>query len=293
MKKSGVVSSSSCAVWGIALSVFFAQLLSGCKDQAKESAARAADDDAFLVDLIDKDVAEIERGLPAGAIQLAPLLRDGADPRQDVAGVRKALLHMRRDVVDLNVAKSTFFALADPNGIAIRNDLEEDVMAGQNLITIFPGLAKARDGFVATTGNFPNADARSGPDKDWIAGMPVRRVDGTEGALLVTGWSYRYFARHLQATLQSRLIDQSKAAGNDGKLPVYYVAMFDPSGVYSAPLTPKVDEDALGTEDLVAKTAGGPVRGTVRITERDFGFAAARTPKLAPDTGVVVLRSEL
>jgi hypothetical protein len=292
MKKTRVVSSSSYILSAVAVSTF-GVLLGGCKDQAKESAARAAKDDSFLLDLVDKDLAEVERGLPQGAIQMAALFRDGADPRQDVAGVRKALLHLRRDIVDLNLAPSTFFALADSNGVAIRNDLEEDVMAGQNLVAIFPALSRARDGFVSTTGRFPNVDARSGPDKDWIAGTPVRQADGSEGALLVTGWSYRYFARHLQSTLQSRLIDQSRAAGDEGKLPVYYVAVFDASGVYSAPLTPRVDEDALTAENLVAKTASGPSQGTIRITERDFGFAAARTPKLAPDTGVVVLRSEL
>jgi len=154
-------------------------------------------------------------------------------------------------------------------------------------------LSKARDGFITTTGRFPNGDGRNGPDKDWIAAMPVRRTDGSDGALLVTGWSYRYFARHLQSTLQSRLIDEAKAAGSDGKLPVYYVAVFDASGVYSAPLTPRVDEEALAAQNLLAKTASGPTEGTVRITDRDFGFAAARTLRLAPETGVVVLRSEL
>lgn len=294
MKKRRVVSSSSCILrtWTVAFSIFGVSV-GGCKDQAKESAARAANDDAFLVGLVDKDLAEVERGLPQGAIQMATLFRDGADPRQDVAGVRKALLHLRRDIVDLNLAPSTFFALADSNGVAIRNDLEEDVMAGQNLVAIFPALLKARDGFISTVGRFPNVDARSGPDKDWIAGVPVRPSGGSEAALLVTGWSYRYFARHLQATLQSRLVDESRAAGDEGKLPVYYVAVFDASGVYSAPLTPRVDEAALTGQNLVAKTASGPAQGTIRITERDFGFAAARTPKLAPDTGVVVLRSEL
>lgn len=292
MNKTRALSRPSHTAWAAVLPVLSLHWLSGCKDQGKESAARAANDDAFLVDLVDKDIAEIDRGLPEGAKRLAPLVQ-GADPRQDVAGVRKALLHMRRDVVDLNVAKSTFFALADPDGTAIRNDLEEDVMAGRNLVAIFPPLAKAREGFVTTTGSFPNADNRNGPDKDWIAATPVRRDDGSTGALLVTGWSYRYFARHLQSTLQSRLLDEAKAGGADGKLPVYYVAVFDASGVYSAPLTPRVDEEALAAQNLPAKTAGGPTEGTLLITERDFGYAAARTPKLAPDTGVVVLRSEL
>ncbi len=281
---------SRCWSFPLALLVAFG---GGCKSQAKESAAHASDDAAFLVDLTVKDVAEIQRGLPQGAKQLSALVADGADPRQDVSAVRKGLGRIRRDVPDLVLAKSTFFAVADPTGVAIRNDLEEDVMAGQNLATIFPVLAKAKDGYVTTTGAFPGPPPKSGPDKDWIAATPIARADGTAGALLVTGWSYRYFARHLQSSLTSRLLDQAKAAGNEGKLPVYYVAVFDPSGVYSAPLTPAVDEQALSGQDLEGKTARGGYQGTLTITDRDFGLAAVRTPALGPDLGVAVLRSEL
>jgi hypothetical protein len=275
------------------LSSVLCTLIVGCKDQAKESAARAARDVADLGELVDKDVAEIERGLPDGAKRLAPLVANGADPKQDVAGVRRALLRMRRDVTDLNMGKSTFFALADTNGTAIRNDLEEDVMAGQNLVTVFPALTKSKEGYVTTTGAFPNAATKSGPDEDWVAALPVKREDGSTGALLVTGWTYRYFARHLQESLKDRLTDQAKASGDERKIPVFYVAVFDKSGVYAAPLTPPIDEKALEGENLVAKTASGPFRGPLNITERAFGFAAQRTPKLAPDTGIVVLRSEL
>ncbi|HEY5246270.1 MAG TPA: hypothetical protein VIJ60_11430, partial [Acidimicrobiales bacterium] len=192
-----------------------------------------------------------------------------------------------------SIAKSTFFALADPSGIAIRNDLEEDVMAGQNLFTVFPALTKAKDGYVTTTGVFPNASTKNGPDKDWIAGVPVKQDGGATGAVFVTGWTYRFFARHLQESLKDRLTDEAKKNGTEGKIPVFYVAVFDKSGVYSAPLTPVVDEKALTEQDLVAKTAAGPAQGTLNLTDRAFGWAAVRTPKLAPDTGVVVLRSEL
>lgn len=267
-------------------------LLADCKDQAKVSATLAATDVAELVDLVGKDLGEIERGLPEGAKRLAPLVANGANPAEDVAGVRRALLRMRRDVPDLNIAKSTFFALADVNGLAIRNDLEEDVMAGQNLFAIFPDLAKAKDSYVTATGTFPNASSKHGPDKDWIAGLPVKRENGSAGALLVTGWTYRYFARHLQESLNDRLVDQAKKGG-DSKLPVFYVCVFDKSGVYCAPLTPPVDEQALASQDLPSNTASGVHRGTLTITDRAFGFAAERTPKLAPETGVVVLRSEL
>lgn len=267
--------------------------LSACKDQAKESAARAAQNVADLATLVDKDVGEIERGLPEGAKKLAPLVAAGADPRQDVAGVRKSLQRVRRDVMDLNIAKSTFFALADANGVAIRNDLEEDVMAGQNLFTVFPALAKAKDGYVTTVGAFPNASTKNGPDEDWIAGVPVVKDGGGAGAVFVTGWTYRYFARHLQESLKDKLTDEAKKSGDEGKIPVFYVAVFDKTGVYPAPLTPQVDEKALAEQALVDKTAGGPAQGTVTITDRGFGWAAVRTPKLAADTGIVVLRSEL
>jgi hypothetical protein len=264
-----------------------------CKDQARESAALAVPNAAALAALIDKDVGEVERGMPEGAKRLSAVLSGGADPRQDVAGVRKALLRVRRDVVDLGVAKSTFFALADDHGVAIRNDLEEDVMAGQNLFSIFPSLARAKSGYVATIGAFPNSTGKNGPDEDWVAAVPVKRDDGSTGAVFVTGWTYRFFARHLQESLKDRLVDEAKASGNEGKLPVFYVAVFDKSGVYPAPLTPQVDERALAGLDLLAKTAGGDAQGTVAITDRAFGWAATRAPRLAPDTGVVVLRSEL
>ena len=265
-----------------------------CKDQAKESATRASADVAALGALVEKDVGEVERGMPEGAKRLSPLLANGADPKQDVAEVRRSLLHVRRDVQDLDVAKSTFFALADTNGVAIRNDLEEDVMAGQNLFSIFPapgegeGRRTRRD-----RGCLPQAPNKNGPDRDWIAGMPVKRDDGQTGAEFVTGWTYRFFARHLQESLKDQLTEAAKKSGDEGKIPVFYVAVFDKTGVYSAPLTPGVDEKALADQDLVGKTAAGPAQGTATITDRAFGYAAKRTPKLAPDTGVVVLRSEL
>jgi hypothetical protein len=267
-------------------------LAPACKDQAQESARNAAHDAAELAALVDKDVAEVERGMPQGATKLARLVAGGADPKQDVPAVRLGLLRVRRDVMDLTVAKSTFFALADTGGIAIRNDLEEDVMAGQNLFSVFPALSKAKDAFVTTTGAFPNSSTKAGPDEDWVAGIPVKREDGTTGAVFVTGWTYRYFARHLQESLKDRLTDQAKNNASGARMPIFYVAVFDKTGVYSAPLTPAVDEKALSEQDLVGRTAGGSCQGVVSIADRAFGFAAQRTPKLAPDTGIVVLRSE-
>jgi hypothetical protein len=197
-------------------------------------------------------------------------------------------------VPDLNVAKSTFFAIADDKGIGIRNNLEQDAMAGQDLAKLFPGISKALAGeYVETTGSFGGPPGPNGPDEDWIAAMPIKNEASKVVGLFVTGWSYRRFASHLQQVLKERFQSDLRENGNTGKMPVFYVALFDASGVYSERTTPKVDEQALADAKLTPATASGPYQGTATITDRAFGYAAKRTPKLANDTGVVVLRSEL
>jgi hypothetical protein len=262
----------------------------GCTDKGKLSEKEAHANLDALVAIADTDVQEIERGLPLGALKLGALWAKGNDPRQDLHAVRSALVRMRHDVPDLTVAKSTFFAIADDKGIAIRNDLEEDAMAGKNLLSLFPDLSKAEGGaYVTTTGAFPGAPLPSGPDKDWIAAVPIKREDGTVGGILLTGWTFRRFAYHLQEQLRHDLELQQ----HNGKLPVLYVIVFDKSGAYGAPQTPQVNEKAIADVDPVAKTAAGQAGGTLTITNRDFGWVATRLPHLGPDIGLAVLRSEL
>lgn len=269
-------------------------LTAGCKDQGKASAQAATENVAWLAKLAERDVEEIERGLPEGAKKLAAAYAKTPDLPKDPEQTKNALIRARREVPDLNIAKSTFFAVADENGVGIRNNLEQDAMAGQNLVGIFPDLKKALAGdYVATTGAFPGAATNQGPDKDWIAALPFKDPSGKVLGLLVTGWSYRRFAYHLQESLRTELVERTKRGGDTGKLPVFYVGLFDPSGVYTAPRTPPVNEKALVDADLVTKTANGPHQGTVQITERQFGYAAQRVAKLGPDTGIVVLRSDL
>jgi hypothetical protein len=284
---------SRAVVASVALVGLAILLLPDCKDAAKASEQKATEHATLLAKLVDDDVGEVERGLPTGAVQMASLFANGADPAKDLAAVRTGLRRIRAEILDLTKAKSTFFALADAQGVAIRNDLEQDVMAGQNVVTIFPGLKKALDGSFATaTGLFPTPTPISPPDRDWMAAAPVKSADKVVG-LLLTGWTFRRFANHLQESLRHDLQEQLLKAKDTGKLPILYVAVFDPTGVYSAPLTPPVNDKALGDLDLVAKTAAQPVHGVVNITERDFGYAAIRVPKLGVDTGVAILRSEI
>lgn len=268
--------------------------LGGCKDEGKANAQAASENLAIVATTAASDVGEIDRGLPEGAKRLAPLFAKGDDPRSNPPQVRKELQRIRRDVPDLLVAKSTFFALTDDKGVAIRNDLEQDAMANLNLAQIFPALSKALAGeYVTTTGAFPGPPGAAGPDKDWIAAIPVKKDDGKVAGMLVTGWTYRSFSRHLQEILKRDLSEKLRVANDNGKLPVIYVGVFDPSGVYFAPLTPKVNEEEMAKLKLPEKTAGGAVSSPIVITGRTFGWAARRVDKLGPDAGVVVLRSDL
>ncbi|MDB4938832.1 MAG: hypothetical protein JWP87_5804 [Labilithrix sp.] len=273
---------------------------SGCKDKGKVSAEEARANVRMLVELAEKDVAEIDRGLPEGAKKMAAHLAKEGDAKQPDAKsnapqVRSALLKMRQQVPDLGVAKSTFFAFTDDKGIAVRNDLEQDTMAGKDLVAAYPDLKKALAGeaYVTTQGQFPGVPNPQGPDKEWVAGVPVKRDDGSLIGLLVTGWTYRRFAYHLQEALKRDLQDRLMRENDKGKLPVLYVLLFDKDGVYGARGTPAPDEKALAELGLTAKTAGGPVDAPLLIADRPFGYAAARVPKLGPDVGIVVLRSEI
>jgi hypothetical protein len=278
--------------------------LVACKDRGQKSADDARADVQKLVALTGKDVAEVERGLPEGAKKLGDLLakevgKDG-DPKQNAPAVRSALLKMRQQVPDLGIAKSTFFAFADEKGIAIRNDFEHDTMAGKDLIKAWPGLRPVTEGapFVATTGQFPGAPNPAGPDREWVAAVPVKKADGTAQGLLVTGWTYRRFAYHLQVTLQREMQDQLMRANEKGKMPILYVCLFDKENVYCAGApgaiaVPEVNEKALAGQSLHAKTGTGTASSPLKITDRDFGWAAARLPKLDKDVGAVVLRSEI
>jgi hypothetical protein len=277
-----------------ALLVLFALFIPGCKDKGKESAQKATENVQALVALAAKDVEEIERGLPEGAKRMAPMVARNAEPLEPPV-VRTRLNKTHREVPDLNTAKSTFFALTDDKGVAIRNDLEVDTMAGQSLVQLFPDLMKALGGaYVETVGAFPGSvSPTQGRDRDWIAAAPVKREDGTVGGVLVTGWTFRRFALHLQEQLKHDLAEQLRSAQDTGKLPVLYVALYDKTGVYAATQTPVVNEKALADEKVFDRTVGAAAQGVLHITEREFGYAAARAPKLGGDVGIAVLRSEI
>lgn len=278
--------------------IFFAAVtaafcLSACKEDAKVMAQKAAASQADAAKLNDDNMAKVSSGLTQGATKLAVLYSNGADPHQDPQAVRAALFQNRREVTELNVAKTTFSALLDDKGLAIRNDLEQDSMAGQDLFKVFPNLSAAKNGPAIATGAFDLPPPPAPADRDWVAAVPVKKPDGSVAGIYMTGWTYRQYAFQLQDTLRQRMSDDLEKSHSTAKLPVFYVMIFDPTGVYGTPLTPAVNEKALKDLDLPAKTAAGPAQGTITVDDRDFGYAAARAPSLGTNMGIAVMRSEL
>ncbi len=281
------------SICGFAALACMVASLPACKEDAKIMAQKAAASQADAAKLNEENIAKVTSGLTQGAVKLTSLYANGADPHEDPQAVRAALFQNRRDVADINLARTTFSALCDDKGVAIRNDLEQDSMAGQNLFKAFPRLADAKNGFTTATGIFNLPPPPAPADRDWIAGVPVKKPDGSVAGIYITGWTYRQYAFQLQDTLRQRMSDDLEKSHSNAKLPVFYVLLFDGTGVYGTPLTPAVNESKLKDLDLPAKTAAGPVQGTITVDDRDFGYAAARAPSLGGDMGIAVMRSEL
>jgi hypothetical protein len=271
-----------------------ALLASACGDGGKGSQKCAAELADKLVPVLKEDVGQVRRGLPAGAAKLGTLLE--ADPGANLLGLQKAIQGARASVHDLEVAKSTFFSFADPSGTVLRSEADPDMLANKSVVAAFPELKKALDpqaGIVEVFGEMQEMrGVRTGPDHQWVAAHPVKGADGQLKGVFVTGWSFRAYAFRLQEAAKRELSeivkrDQLKSA------PILYVFVFKGGKAYGEKLTPDTNAEALEKLDLTAKTASGPWSGTLEITGRTFGVAAARVPDLAPDAGVAVLTSQI
>jgi hypothetical protein len=275
-------------------SVFLsAALVASCKDSGKISVEQAKAHVAFLVDTVASDVEEVHRGLPQGAAFLAAAWKVEPQLDGDLKAVRVALDDSRHRVQDLRIAKSTFFALADLNGVVLRNDQEQDRMAGKALFPAFPALVDAKTRYVEATGSLPEASGVRAPRQDgqWVAATPVV-LDGVTKGIYVTGWSWSSYAYRLEFALRSK-IRSDLGSDRDQKEPLLYVFVLVGKSVYGAPVSPDVNMTTIAALEPLSKTKENePFAVVIDITGRTFGLAVRRTPSFGNDVGVAVLRSE-
>jgi hypothetical protein len=271
----------------------WATLLVGCTDPAQVSEQQATLHAERLAKLADDDVQELRRGMPRGAKALADRPVSGKDA-SDRSAVRQLLDRVRGGDHDLEIAKSTFFALTDETGAVIASDQSPDRLAGRHLSEAFPALSKVLKGeLTQTRGSIEElAGARTGGDEQWVLAVPVGDGTTLRGAY-VSGWSLRRFAFHLEETLKHDLVEQAAHSSAGTKQPLVYVFVFAGAKIYGAPVTPLVNAQALQALDLPGHTTqGAAFHGKLEITGRAFGVAARRCAQMGDDVGVAVLRSE-
>lgn len=275
-------------VSAVAVAVAASLALPACDSAAKESEARATENVTRLAALADADVEEVRKGLPEGAKRLLPLLTDG---KELVPGrVRAEMKKVREAVTVLQLAKSTFFAVAGADGVVLASDLETDGMGGKSIVQALPGVEKGRTGYTELLGEWDEArGVKTGPDAVWVAAAPV----GDKG-LYVTGWSLRRFAHHLEEQLKTDLRHGGKDTKKAEKMPIVYAFVVRDGKAYGAPVVPEVNAKAVEALQLASKVSGDAVaHGQVEITHRGFGWAAKRAPKLCDSCVIALLRSEL
>jgi hypothetical protein len=261
-----------------------------CTRKSELSAKKAQEHVRALVEATRTDVEEVRAGLPEGAKHLEALFKKPLT-QEDAQDAKEELERARNQVQDLRVAKSTFFAVVTPEGLIVRNDREQDLMAGKNIFEPFPAVRTALEGkYVESQGSMPEASAvRGRPDAQWIAAQPVK-LDGAVRGLYVTGWSWSAYAYRLENAVRS--IVRSELAERE-KMPLVYVFVVVDKDVYGAPVSPEVSARAIAALDPLAKIQGEQQHSEeLEITGRWFGLAIQRTPALGANVAVAVLRSE-
>lgn len=257
----------------------------GCsRDGGTLSAERAKTLAASVARAAEADVEEVRKGLPEGAKRLEPLF-EKADP--DAATAREGLETARAKVQDLRVAKSTFFAVVGRDGVVLRNDRDQDSMAGKPVFQAFPGLRAALEGrYVEARGDLPEAAGVKGRgDGQWVAGAPIR-AGGEVRALYVTGWSWSSYAYRLENHARSLVRGEQKE-------PLVYVYVVVGDQAFGAPVSPDVNAKAILALDPLGKAAAdGAFSSPLTIEGRDFGLATQTVPALGEKVAVAVLRSE-
>lgn len=265
----------------------------GCEDTAEVSRTAALAHTNLLVQSATRDVEEVRQGLPLGVKKLESVwLKKSERLEDDPAALREVLETTRNAVQDLRVAKSTFFALASPRGVVLRNDQEQDLMAGKLLFEAFPELARAAQGeYVEARGVLPEASGVKGkPDGQWIAAQGVQ-VNGETRALYVTGWAWSSYCYRLEFALRGQVTSELK--DSRGKIPLLYVFVIVDKAVFSAPVAPEVNAQAIAALEPLDKLRQQDGFSTVlEITGRRFGLAAKLAPALGPNVAIAILRSE-
>lgn len=277
----------------LALTIVVALSVAACRNDGEVSAREAGAHVSELAGVIKSDVEEIRQGLPEGAKVLGKFWSEQGAAEEDTKVTFKALEKAHGGVQNLRLAKSTFFALTNAQGVVLRSEAEQDVLAGKALFASFPGLQQATDKYVEVQGALSDLDGVKGkPDGQWVAAVPVPTAQGNR-ALYVTGWAWSSYAYRLEFALRGSVRGKIAQADKAQKEPLLYVYLIVGDKVIGAPVSPDINAQVIGDRKLLGTLQPGqPHSIQLEITGRDFGLGALKIPELGNDVAVAVLRSE-
>ncbi|MBM4358728.1 MAG: hypothetical protein FJ096_11545 [Deltaproteobacteria bacterium] len=273
--------------WLLVLSLL---LCFACDNRAKVSAEKAPAALDFMFPLVERDTAQIRKGLPEGAKALGKLLDE--DPGHDPEGLRRDLEKARAGVTDLAIAKSTFFVFVGLDGVVLRAEAEPDLAAGGSLVKEIPDAKRILEGQASTEvfGSMHGLrGVERGGDLQWVVGHPVVTEKGKKVGAFVTGWSYRKYADFLEGALRRHLVDT--AEDKKRAAPLAYVLLARGDKAYGGAVTPDVDAEAVGKLGLPAKVGEGLHSESITIEGQTFALVAKKLPALDKDTVLVLLFS--
>jgi hypothetical protein len=277
-------------VIGIGIGICAALSCASCTKTGEVSKQKAHAEVELLAKAANVDVEEVRKGLPEGAKQLGAFFAD-EKAQGDAAAAKEALEHARGRVQDLRTAKSTFFLVADKNGVILRSDMEHDALATKNLFASFDLKAATTGKYTEARGSMAEAaGVRGRSDGQWTAATPVMKGSEVAG-VYATGWSWSAYAYRLENQLRSSV--KSEATESGSKEPLVYVYVVVEKETYGAPISPDVNAKAVKDSGLLGRASGEAVVDTTQEIEgRDFGIALRRVPALGADVAIAVVRSE-
>lgn len=279
----------------LALSAFSAldvALLGGCSNAGKESEAVAAEAVDIALNFVERDVPQLRTGLPDSVKVL--LKRLPTDPVGSREELQTAIKAARENTNDLAFSKITFLSYATAEGVVLRSEAGADNLADQNIVKVFPALAKAHDQPGSLAEAYGEMDAlrgvHNGADTAWIVATSVPSDDPKKPrGLFIAGWSFRLYARSLQDGTRNKYGEKTKDKGK--VLPLMYIYLLKGSGAYGDPDAPDVNAEELVKMKALDAALKGEFRTNREIEKRTFGIVAKKAPLLGEDAAIAAVAS--
>lgn len=270
--------------WTTGLLSFALVVGCGSKHGAESEAALRRDDLPRVRTWLLEDGVKHQKGVVAAAERLAAKKATALDE----AAVRKALQALRRPprgVGELVSSPLSFMALTDAQGRVLARDSVPDRMKGQDFAQRFPSVAQSLKEAKAKSAIAEFAGERGEKASySWLFSAPVMEEGRPQGAF-VLGIPLWRLAQRLSRQLQ---LEHAKDTGL-----IVWAYVYKGDVLYHHGTPPELDKvlprAAVRSRALQSKPR--KAGGHFELYGRDYAWHLLPTPWIAPDMGLLLVRS--